>query len=259
MQHPAPGPSRHGDTALAGPRPRLRELAFALRVFVSFLRGFRTFHFVGPCVTVFGSARFPPGHPHYELARKVGFALAKAGFTVMTGGGPGVMEGANRGAREAGGRSVGCNIVLPQEQLPNPYLDVWVDIRYFFVRKFMLLKYSYGFVALPGGFGTLDEIFETLTLIQTGKIANFPLVVMGTEFWADMLDLLRRMQHEGTIDALDIDRIFVTDDVDAAVRHIVTVAEAHFGLRAQMVPRPHWVLGERAPERSAPPPRAPAA
>ncbi|MCB9676119.1 MAG: TIGR00730 family Rossman fold protein [Alphaproteobacteria bacterium] len=210
------------------------------------IRGFRTFHFLGPCVTVFGSARFTEGHPYYELGRKVGAKLAEAGFTVMTGGGPGVMEAANRGAREAHGRSVGCNILLPFEQSANPYLDVVVNFEYFFVRKVMLLKYSYAFVALPGGFGTLDEIYETLTLIQTGKMAGFPLVVMGREFWGPMHEQLERMAAEGTIDPSDIDRVLVTDDVDEAVDHIVAASRA-FGLEARMVVRPHWYLGERAP------------
>jgi len=143
---------------LAGPAWRLTELRRIIRIFFEFLRGFRALHFVGPCITVFGSARFPAGHRYYELAREVGRHSAEAGFTVMTGGGPGVMEGANRGARDAGGRSVGCNIALPREQKPNPYLDFFLEFRYFFVRKVMLVKYSYGFIVLPGGFGTLDEI-----------------------------------------------------------------------------------------------------
>src|SRR5262245_45783366 len=146
---------------LQGPQPRGFELARALRIFFELMRGFRALHFVGPCVSVFGSARFSDQHPYYTLARDVGARLARAGFTVMTGGGPGIMEAANRGAREAGGRSVGCNIELPQEQKPNPYLDRWITFRHFYVRKLMLVKYSYAFVALPGGFGTLDEIFET--------------------------------------------------------------------------------------------------
>jgi uncharacterized protein (TIGR00725 family) len=150
---------------LEGPRSRWEEFVFTLSVVREFVRGFRTLHFVGPCITVFGSARFKPGHEYYELAREVGGGLAKIGFTTLTGGGPGIMEAANRGAKEQGGISVGCNIVLPHEQNPNPYLDKWVNIRYFFVRKVLLSKYSYGFVVLPGGFGTLDEFFEALTLV----------------------------------------------------------------------------------------------
>src|SRR5437660_446463 len=161
-----------------------------LRISWEFIKGFRALHFVGPCVTVFGSARFSDDHPVYDLARRTGALLARAGFTVMTGGGPGVMEAANRGAKDVGGRSIGCNIRLPQEQKPNPYLDKWITFRYFFVRKVMLVKYSYAFIALPGGFGTLDEIFETATLIQTAKIRDFPMVLMGRDFWQPLLDFL---------------------------------------------------------------------
>jgi uncharacterized protein (TIGR00730 family) len=234
---------------LAGPQSRFAELRFAFRILAETLRGFRTFHFLGPCVTVFGSARFTEGHPHYELGRALGAGLATAGFTVMTGGGPGVMEAANRGAREAHGQSVGSNILLPFEQDANPYLDVVVNFEYFFVRKVMLLKYSYGFVALPGGFGTLDEIYETLTLIQTGKMAGFPLVVMGSEFWAPMRAQLELMAEQGTIDPEDLDRLLVTDDVDEAVQHIVSSTRARFGLQTRMVVRPRWFLGERAPAK----------
>ncbi|HEY7862503.1 MAG TPA: TIGR00730 family Rossman fold protein, partial [Thermoanaerobaculia bacterium] len=152
---------------LEGPHTRRRELWSVVQIAWEFIRGFRTLHFVGPCVSVFGSARFAAGHPHYELARELGAGLARIGFTVMTGAGPGIMEGANRGAREAGGRSVGCNIVLPEEQALNPYVDVAVTFEHFYVRKVMLVKYSYAFVVFPGGIGTMDELFEALTLIQT--------------------------------------------------------------------------------------------
>ena len=152
-------------------------------------------------------------------AREVGQRLARAGFTVMTGGGPGIMEAANRGAKEAGGYSVGCNIVLPQEQKPNHYLDCWLTFRHFFVRKLMLVKYSYAFIALPGGFGTLDEIFETATLIQTHKIKDFPLVLVGKEYWRPLLEFLHdRLVESKTIDAIDAERILVTDSADEAVR-----------------------------------------
>lgn len=228
---------------LAGPRSRFGEFLRALRIFGEFIKGFRALHFLPPCVTVFGSARFGEDHPHYRLARQVGAALAQAGFTVMTGGGPGIMEAANRGAREASGLSVGCNITLPHEQQPNPYLDRFVEFRYFFVRKVMLVKYSHAFVVLPGGFGTMDELFEAATLIQTKKIQDFPLVLMGREYWQPLLDFLReRMVGHGTIDATDLDRIFVTDDVAEAVAHVRAGVERHL-ITPQ---KPSALLGERS-------------
>ncbi|MFN6195909.1 MAG: TIGR00730 family Rossman fold protein, partial [Planctomycetota bacterium] len=172
---------------LTEPRSRFGELVRVVRIGAEFIKGFRALHFLPPCVTVFGSARFREDNRWYGMARDVGAGLARAGFTVMTGGGPGIMEAANRGAREAGGLSVGCNITLPHEQKHNPYLDRFVEFRYFFVRKVMLVKYSYAFVVLPGGFGTMDELFEAATLIQTRKIEDFPLVLMGTEYWRPLL------------------------------------------------------------------------
>jgi uncharacterized protein (TIGR00730 family) len=216
---------------LQGPQHRGFELGRALRIFVEFMRGFRTLHFVGPCVTVFGSARFVETHPYYAMGRELGARLARAGFTVMTGGGPGIMEAANRGAKDVGGRSVGCNIDLPREQRPNAYLDQWITFRYFFVRKVMLVKYSYAFVALPGGFGTLDEIFETATLIQTGKISDFPLILMGRAFWQPLVDFVeQRLVTEGTIDPADPQRLMVTDSVPEAVAVITEAATRRFGL-----------------------------
>jgi len=206
---------------LKGTREHPEELASAGRVFLEFVRGFQALESLEPCVTVFGSARFDEGHRYYELARQLGSRLAEEGFTVMTGGGPGIMEAANRGAKEAGGQSIGCNIELPHEQELNPYLDRFVEFEHFFVRKVMLVKYSQAFVVFPGGFGTLDEFFETLTLMQTNKIESFPVVAMGENLWG----VLRRSLHdtmiaEGTIDAADLELIHLTDSVDEAIETI---------------------------------------
>ncbi len=230
---------------LHGPQTRGFEVLRAVRIFLEILGGFRKLHFVGPCVTVFGSARFVEDQPYYQLAWEVGARLARAGFTVMTGGGPGIMEAANRGAKEAGGYSVGCNIELPKEQRPNRYLDRWVTFRHFYVRKLMLVKYSYAFIAMPGGFGTLDEIFETATLIQTGKIRQFPLVLMGREFWGPLLDFMHeRLLAQRTIDPIDIERIQVTDSAEEAVASITDIAMHQFGLTYGPKLRRHWFLGE---------------
>lgn len=206
---------------LEGPRARVSEFLRATRIFAEFIRGFRALHFVGPCVTVFGSARFAAGHPYYEMGREVGKRIAKTGLTTMTGGGPGIMESANRGAREAGGRSIGCNIILPMEQQPNPYVDKFVEFKYFFVRKVMLVKYSYAFVVLPGGFGTMDELFEALTLVQTRKIENFPVVLMGESYWRPLLEFLQStMVAAKTISPEDINLLTVTDSPDVAIKAI---------------------------------------
>lgn len=231
---------------LEGPRTRQREFWHALAIFFEFIRGFRALHFVGPCVTVFGSARLPEDHPYCALARQVGRELAGAGFTVMTGGGPGIMEAANRGAKDAGGRTVGCNIELPKEQRPNPYLDTWITFRHFFVRKVMLVKYSYAFIAMPGGFGTLDEIFETATLVQTGKIRDFPLVLIGVDYWSPLLAFIRgTLLPARAIDARDAGTLVLTDSVEEAVAHIRDAAVRKFGLRYARRPAPRrWWLGE---------------
>jgi uncharacterized protein (TIGR00730 family) len=230
---------------LEGPQSRTRELLMLARAARDFIRGFRTLHFVGPCVTVFGSARFGESHPHYAIAREVGRRVSQLGFTVMTGGGPGLMEAANRGARDVGGLSVGCNIELPFEQDPNPYLDRWITCHYFFVRKVLLFKYSYAFVALPGGLGTLDELSEALTLIQTRKIQEYPVILIGTAYWAPFLTLLREMVSHGAVAESDLDLLVVTDDLDEAMRHLETHAVGAFGLK-RVIWRPRWWLGERA-------------
>ncbi len=232
---------------LVGPQTRLAELRRAVRIFFECMRGFRALHFVGPCVTVFGSARTKEDHPHYEMAREVGRRLSTAGFAVMTGGGPGIMEAANRGAHDAGGPSVGCNIELPHEQHGNPYLSTSVDFRYFFVRKVMLVKYSYAFVLMPGGFGTMDEIFETATLMQTDKIAEFPVVLMGSDYWGPLIEFMRdEMVTAGTISPEDPERFFVTDSPAEAVHHIRQVTTKHFGLLWKRAPRPTTWFGEKA-------------
>ncbi len=230
---------------LQGPQPRKFELGLALQIFFQFLHGFRKLHFVGPCVTVFGSARFHEGHPYYAKAREVGHRLAEAGFTVMTGGGPGIMEAANRGAKDAGGRSVGCNIELPFEQKPNSYLDLMVEFKHFFIRKVMLVKYSYAFVAMPGGFGTLDEVFEALTLMQTDKIHDFPLVLVGVDYWSPLLEFLRQnLLAEGAISPVDLDLLHITDSVEEAVQLIHEVATTRFGLSYVGRIKRRWFLGE---------------
>ena len=231
---------------LQGPHPRGLELRRALRIFFECMKGFRALHFVGPCVTVFGSARFTEAQPYYRLAYEVGARLAATGFTVMTGGGPGIMEAANRGAKEAGGRSVGCNIQLPVEQKPNAYLDKWVEFRYFFVRKLMLVKYSYAFIVMPGGLGTIDELFETAVLIQTGKIKDFPIVVMGRDYWGAWLAELRKMLlAAGTVDVRDLDHIHISDSPEEAVELIRERALRQFGLSYGPQLRRRWYFGER--------------
>lgn len=208
---------------LRGADDLLVDFDRAVRIFKEFVAGCRSLHDIGRAVTVFGSARFDENHRYYKLARELGRHLAESGYAVVTGGGPGIMEAANRGAKEAGGLSVGCNIVLPHEQEPNPYLDRMVEFDYFFVRKVMLLKYSCAFVSMPGGYGTMDEIFETATLIQTGKVDRFPIVAMGTDYWQPLLDFIRdKMHHEGTAQPGEVEAI-TTDSCAEAVAHIKSV------------------------------------
>ena len=230
---------------LEGPHSRKSEFWMLMRIIREFIMGFRIMHFVGPCITVFGSARFKQDHPYYQLARNVGAALAQQGWTVMTGGGPGVMEAANRGAKEAGGTSIGCNIVLPFEQDANPWLDKMLEFRYFFVRKTILIKYSYGFVVCPGGMGTMDELFEALTLIQCKKIKDFPVVVMGKDYYEPLVECLRTMVAARTINADDLNLFLVTDDVGEAMRHIQKHAIQKFGLKQRQLIEPSPLLGER--------------
>jgi uncharacterized protein (TIGR00730 family) len=229
---------------LEGPHSRLKELWFLIVVFFEFLKGFRKLHFAGPCVTVFGSARLDEEHKFYRMAEDIGKNLAWIGFTVMTGGGPGIMEAANKGAKKAGGKSVGCNIILAHEQQPNQYMDKWVTFKYFFVRKVLLLKYSYAFVILPGGAGTMDELFETITLIQTKKIENFPVVLMGKEYWVNLVELLEDMVVNGTLHEDDLKLILITDSVKEAIDHIEKNTIDRFGLKKIPV-KPSRILGEK--------------
>lgn len=237
--------SRQETEFLEGPHSRWKEFLFLLKVMRQFIYGFRKLHFTGPCVTVFGSARFDEKHPYYLLARKVGQEMARLGFTVITGGGPGVMEAANRGAKDVGGRSIGCNIILPKEQHPNKYLDKWVDFDYFFVRKTLLSKYSYAFIVMPGGYGTLDEFFEAMTLIQTGKFQRFPIVLMGRGYHNDLYTHLNNMVKEKTIDPGDIDMFLFTDSVDEAVAHIDKYAIEGFGLKKKKKYKAFSLFGEK--------------
>ncbi|MBV6477446.1 MAG: hypothetical protein HGGPFJEG_00185 [Ignavibacteria bacterium] len=229
---------------LEGPRSRREEFLFTLRVLIDFIKGFRAFHFVGPCVTVFGSARLREDNIHYSTARLLGRKIADLGFTVMTGGGPGIMEAANRGAREAGGKSVGCNIELEFEQTPNSYMDKWVTFKYFLVRKTLLMKYSYAFVVMPGGAGTMDELFQTLTLIQTKKIRDFPVVIMGSKYWKNLIELLDDFVKNKTISEEDMKLFIVTDSVDEAIEHIRKYALEKFKLERKKI-KPVKFLGER--------------
>jgi uncharacterized protein (TIGR00730 family) len=231
---------------LEGPRSRWAELVFLFQVMGEFIKGFRKLHFIGPSVTVFGSARFAETHPYYEMARQMGKEIANMGLAVITGGGPGIMEAANRGAKEAGGLSIGCNIILPKEQKPNPYLDRWVNIHFFFVRKILLTKYSYAFVVMPGGYGTLDEFFEAITMIQTGKIQRFPVVLMGKKYHEKLYKHIQEMVEEHTISPEDVSLFLFTDSIEEASAHINKYAIEGFGLkkRRKIVPMP--MLGERS-------------
>lgn len=231
----------HPDTQfLSGPNSRGKEFLFLIRVFFQFLNGFRKLHFVGPCITVFQSARFKEDNIHYQNAREMGKRLSEMGFAVMTGGGPGIMEAANRGAFEVGGVSIGCNIQLPHEQSTNPYVTREVKFKYFFVRKVLLIKYSYAFVVMPGGFGTLDELFETITLIQTGILNNFPVVLVGKEFYKDIQEMVDKMIAEGTISPHDTNLLFFTDDIQEATAYIRQFIRDNYKIKRKA----SWLLGE---------------
>ena len=233
---------------LEGPQSRGVELAFALKVFWQILAGNRALYFVGPCITVFGSARFKEDHPYYGIAREFGRRIVAMGFTVMTGGGPGIMEAANRGAFETGGNSVGCNIRLPMEQQPNKYMQKWITFDYFFLRKAMLLKYSYAFIVMPGGFGTMDELFNTLTLIQTKSITQFPVVLYGKSYYAPLIEMFQKMKNEGTILEYDLNLLLITDDLDEAMNHIRTYISINYNLLKKRK-RLWWLFEEKFPSK----------
>jgi uncharacterized protein (TIGR00730 family) len=216
---------------LEGPKSRSYELGFAFKVFIEFMKGFRTLHFVGPCITVFGSARFKEDHMYYQQAVEFGKRIAQLGFTTMTGGGPGIMEAANKGAFENGGQSVGCNIQLPFEQQANPYLHASVTFEHFFVRKTLLIKYSYAFIIMPGGFGTMDEFFETLTLVQTKTLTQFPIVLFGKEYYKELMEAMNDMAVKGTISKEDMNLVILTDDFNEAMDHISKYITSNYKIK----------------------------
>lgn len=231
---------------LSGPQSRLKEFLFTINIVRQFIKGFRELHFIGPCITVFGSARFDEDHEYYKLTRKAAAEFAKLGFTIMTGGGPGIMEAANRGAKDVGGRSVGCNIQLPREQKHNPYLDKWVEIKHFFVRKVLLVKYSFAFVVMPGGFGTLDEYFEAITLIQTRKIGDFPVIIFCKDFHQKLIEHTHVMRKEGTISEADLSLFLVTDSIEEAVELIKEEGIKKHGLKFEEKIKPfRWLFESR--------------
>ena len=220
---------------LEGPKSRSYELSFAFKVFREFIKGFRTLHFVGPCITVFGSARFKEDDFFYEKAREFGKRISDIGFTTMTGGGPGIMEAANRGAFENGGASVGCNIRLPFEQKANPYVQTSITFEHFFVRKTMMVKYSYAFIIMPGGFGTMDEFFETITLVQTKMITQFPVVLFGKDYYKDLMEMIENMATQGAIAKEDMKLVLLTDDIEEAISHIQTYISTNYKKRPRKI------------------------
>ncbi len=228
---------------LEGPKSRTYELGFAWKVFKEFIRGFRTLHFVGPCITVFGSARFKEDEFFYNKAREFGKRIANIGFTTMTGGGPGIMEAANRGAFENGGISIGCNIQLPFEQKANPYAQKSITFEHFFVRKTIMTKYSYAFIIMPGGFGTMDEFFETITLVQTKTITQFPIVLFGKDYYKDLMETIEVMANKGAIAKEDMKLVLMTDDIEEAMNHIQTYITTNYKVRQRK--RLWWLFEKR--------------
>lgn len=239
-QKPIIPPKEH--VYLEGPKNRRYELRFAWKVFTQFIKAFRTLHYVGPCITVFGSARFKEDNLYYQQAREFGKRIAAMGFTTMTGGGPGIMEAANRGAYEHGGLSVGCNIRLPFEQVGNKYVNESFTFEHFFVRKTLLIKYSYAFIIMPGGFGTMDEFFETLTLIQTKTLTTFPMILFGKEFYKELWEAMQDMAVRGSIAKEDMNLVLFTDDIDEAMEHIKKYISANYKTRPD---KPKWWLFEK--------------
>jgi uncharacterized protein (TIGR00730 family) len=232
----------HQHVYLEGPKSRGYELHFAWRVFKQFLHGFRKLHFVGPCITVFGSARFDEHHKYYKASVEFGKRIAEMGFVTMTGGGPGVMEAANRGAYDHGGMSIGCNILLPFEQHLNPYVHKAITFEHFFVRKVLLVKYSYAFIIMPGGFGTMDEFFETLTLVQTKTITKFPIVLFGKAYYTELWEYMELMAQQGTISRDDLSLVLLTDDIDEAMQHIRTYIRNNYKVKPRAK---QWWLFEK--------------
>ena len=228
---------------LDGPKSRGYELHFAFRVFKQFINSFRSLHFMAPGITVFGSARFKEDHEYYIAAREFGKRISDLGFAVITGGGPGIMEAANRGAFESGGYSVGCNIRLPFEQKANPYLHKSLTFEHFFVRKVILAKYSYSFIIMPGGFGTMDEFFETLTLVQTKTIIQFPIVLYGKSYFQPLIEYIQFMGEQGTISKEDLNLVLLTDDIDEAMNHIKSYISTNFKVKPRK--RSFWLFEKR--------------
>ncbi|MBS1746760.1 MAG: TIGR00730 family Rossman fold protein [Bacteroidetes bacterium] len=230
---------------LEGPKSRSYELSFGLKVFWEFIRGFRVLHFAGPCITVFGSARIKEDQFYYQKAVEFGKRISELGFTTMTGGGPGIMEAANRGAFENGGMSVGCNIKLPFEQKVNPYVNKTITFDYFFVRKALLIKYSYAFICMPGGFGTMDEFFEILTLVQTKSVTTFPVILFGKEFYKDLATQMADMAEQKTINPEDLQLVLITDSIDEAITHIQTYITRNYRVRIRPGKTRWWLFEKK--------------